>query len=229
VARLLAASPWLRLTGTFANLSCADDPGRAETGEQVNALASCAARLREAGIDPGIVHAANSAGVLAHPASWLGGVRPGLALYGIEPAEGLSGGALSPAMRIEADVVAVRRVPAGTPLGYGGRFVTERETTIAVLSIGYHDGFRRGFSGRVAVLLRGRPAPVVGSVSMDLTLVDATATGAERGDRAVCLGEEGGGSVTAWELARAAETIPYEILCGFGSRLERLFVERAAE
>jgi alanine racemase len=229
VARLLAQSPWLRLEGTFANLSCADDPGRAETAKQVDLLAACAAKLRALGVEPGLLHAANSAGVLAHPASWLDAVRPGLALYGVEPAEGLSEGALSPAMRIETSVVAVRRVPAGTPLGYGGRFVTKRDTTIAVVPIGYHDGFRRGFSGKASVLLRGRRAPVVGSVSMDLTLVDATATGAARGDRVVCLGDEGGQSVSAWELARAAETIPYEILCGFGARLERVFVERTGE
>src|SRR5262249_42610096 len=167
--------------------------------------------------------------ILAHPSSWLDGVRPGLALYGVDPAEGLSGGALSPAMRIETEVIAVHRVDAGTPLGYGGRFVTQRQTTVAVLPIGYHDGVRRGFSGKAAVLLRGGRAPVVGSVSMDLTLVDATATGAERGDRAVCLGVEGGQAVTAWELARAADTIPYEILCGFGARITRIYRERAAE
>jgi alanine racemase len=113
----------------------------------------------------------------------------------------------------------------GTALGYGGRFVTARETTIAVLPIGYHDGFRRSFSGRVAVLLGGKRAPVVGAISMDVTLVDATGAGAGRGDRAVCLGRDGGESVTAWELARAADTIPYEILCGFGPRVPRVHAE----
>jgi alanine racemase len=229
VGRMLAASPWLRLTGTFANLSCADDPGRRETAQQIAGLVEAAAKLRAMGVEPGPLHAANSAGILAHPESWLDGVRPGLGLYGVDPAEGLSGGGLSPAMRVETRVIAVHEVGAGTPLGYGGRFVTQRPTTVAVLPIGYHDGFRRGFSSRAAVLLRGRRAPVVGSVSMDLTLVDATATGAARGDRAVCLGADGAESVTAWELARALDTIPYEILCGFGARVSRVFVERAAE
>jgi alanine racemase len=229
VGRMLAASPWLRLTGTFANLSCADDPGRRETAQQIAGLVEAAAKLRAMGVEPGTLHAANSAGILAHPESWLDGVRPGLGLYGVDPAEGLSGGGLSPAMRVETRVIAVHQVGAGTPLGYGGRFVTQRPTTVAVLPIGYHDGFRRGFSSRAAVLLRGRRAPVVGSVSMDLTLVDATATGAARGDRAVCLGADGAESVTAWELARALDTIPYEILCGFGARVSRVFVERAAE
>ena len=229
VGRMLAASPWLRLTGTFANLSCAGEPGRTETSQQIAGLVQGAAKLRALGVQPGPLHAANTAGVLAHPESWLDAVRPGLGLYGIDPVEGLSGGALSPAMRVETRVIAVHEVAAGTPLGYGGRFVTQGPTTVAVLPIGYHDGFRRGFSGRAAVLLRGRRAPVVGSVSMDLTLVDATATGAARGDSAVCLGADGTESVTAWELARALDTIPYEILCGFGARVPRAFVERAAE
>ena len=91
-------------------------------------------------------------------------------------------------MTVETRVVSVRRVPAGTPLGYGGRFVTSRETALAVLPIGYHDGLRRSLSGKTAVLVRGRRAPVVGAISMDVTLVDVTDSGAERGDRAVCLG-----------------------------------------
>ena len=126
-------------------------------------------------------------------------------------------------MTIETRVIGVRRVPSGTPLGYGGRFVTARQTTVAVLPIGYHDGFRRSFSGRLAVLVRGTKAPVVGSVSMDVTLVDATDSGAARGDRVVCLGRDGAESVTAWDMARAAGTIPYEILCGIGPRVERRY------
>jgi alanine racemase len=120
--------------------------------------------------------------------------------------------------------MSVKRVPAGTPLGYGGLFVTSRPSTIAVLPIGYHDGLRRSFSGRVSVLFRGREAPIVGAVSMDLTLVDATDCGASPGERVVCLGSDSGHAVTAWDLARAAGTIPYEILCGIGSRVPRRYV-----
>jgi len=220
---LLKASPRLSLAGTFANLSCADDPSSPETGRQIAALAACVARLRTAGVATGTVHAANSAGVLGHPGAWLEAVRPGLALYGVAPSPAFDGAGLIPAMRLETTVVAVRRVPAGTPLGYGGRFIAPRETTVAVIPIGYHDGFRRALSGRIGVLLRGTRAPVVGAISMDITLIDATDSGAERGDGVVCLGTQGGQTVTAWDLAGAAGTIPYEILCGIGPRVARLY------
>jgi alanine racemase len=221
VAAVLRKAPGLSLAGTFANLSAADDPSSPETARQVAGLAAGVGRLRAAGVEPGPTHLANSAGILAHPATWLDAVRPGLALYGVPPSNSTDGSSLRPAMTVETRVIAVRRVPAGTALGYGGRFVTPRDTTVAVLPIGYHDGLRRSVSGKVAVLLRGGPASVVGSVSMDVTLVDATDTGAERGDRAVCLGSDGGRTVTAWDLALAAGTIPYEILCGIGPRVLR--------
>ena len=126
-------------------------------------------------------------------------------------------------MSVETRVMAVREVPAGVALGYGGRFLTSRPSEIAVLPIGYHDGFRRSFSGRVRVLLRGKEAPVVGAVSMDLTLVDATGLGTRSGERVICLGSDGALRVTAWDLARAADTLPYEILCGIGPRVPRVY------
>ena len=225
VVALFRHAPGLRLAGTFANLSRADDPSSPETARQVERLRAAASRLRDAGLAPGLVHASNSAAILGAEPAWLDAVRPGLALYGIAPRGFSEAAALVPAMTLEARVTAVRRVPADTPLGYGGRFVTERPTTIAVLPIGYHDGFRRSFSGRVAVLLGGKRAPVVGAVSMDVTLVDASDAPVRRGDRAVCLGTDGRDTVTAWELADAAGTIPYEILCGIGPRVPRVHVE----
>jgi alanine racemase len=214
----------LRVAGTFGNLASAEDPGSPRTAEQVERLKAGAEALAAARISPGVVHLANSAGVLLHPGSWLDAVRPGLALYGVSPAgESRNDDALEPAMSLETRVMAVRELPAGVELGYGGRFVTRRPSAIAVLPIGYHDGFRRSFSGRVRVLLRGKEAPVVGAVSMDLTLVDATGLGARSGERVICLGSDGALRVTAWDLARAADTLPYEILCGIGPRVPRVY------
>ena len=221
LADVLRAARRLRVAGTFSNLASAEDPASPRTGEQVERLRAGAAALAAARISPGIVHIANSAGVLLHPGSWLDAVRPGLALYGVSPSGDED--ELEPAMSVETRVMAVREVPAGVALGYGGRFVTSRPSEIAVLPIGYHDGFRRSFSGRVRVLLRGNEAPVVGAVSMDLTLVDATGLGARSGERVICLGSDVALRVTAWDLARAADTLPYEILCGIGPRVPRVY------
>ena len=224
LAAILRRAPRLSVRGVFAQLSAAEDPGSPATAGEVRGLSDGVAALRAAGVEPGLVHLANSAGVLAHPESHFDAVRPGLALYGVLPSESLGEAGLEPAMSLETRVMAVRRVASGTPLGYGGFFVTERASTIAVLPIGYHDGLRRSLSGRVSVLLRGREAPIVGAVSMDLTLVDATGCGASPGDRVVCLGAEAGRNITAWDLARAAGTIPYEILCGISPRVPRVHV-----
>lgn len=224
LAHLLRGCAGLAVAGTFTNLASAEDPGSPETGRQVETMRSCVASLSAAGVRPGLVHVANSAGVLFHRDAWFDGVRPGLALYGVSPSETADGGAgLEPAMTLETRVMSVKEVSTGEALGYGGRFVTAWPSTIAVLPIGYHDGFRRSFSGRVRVLLRGKELPVVGAVSMDLTLVDATGVGAQSGDRVVCLGSDGAARVTAWDLARAADTVPYEVLCGIGSRVPRVY------
>jgi alanine racemase len=224
LAELLLRAPGLRLTGTFSNFSSADDPASPATDRQMKTMKAALQVLRAAGVFTGLVHVANSAALLTRPDSRCDAVRPGLALYGVLPSESLEGAGLTPAMTLETRVISIRMVPAGTPLGYGERFVTARPSRIAILPIGYHDGLRRAFSGRVSVLLQGGEAPIVGAVSMDLTLVDATETGAEPGDRAVCLGSEGIRRVTAWDLARAAGTIPYEILCGIGVRVPRVFL-----
>jgi alanine racemase len=220
---LVKRSPHLLVAGVFSNLSTADEPSSPATAKQVETMKAAVAAISSAGISPGVVHLANSAGILLHSDTWLDGVRPGLALYGVSPASDMPEERLVPAMTIETEVMAVNTIPANTAIGYGGRYVTRRDSQIAVVPIGYHDGFRRSFSGRIRVLMKGNEAPVVGAVSMDLTLVDATGLGAETGDRVVCLGAADGHRVTAWDLARAADTVPYEILCGIGVRVPRAY------
>jgi alanine racemase len=167
---------------------------------------------------------ANSALVLlGDPAGNL--VRPGLMLYGASPAPGLPhAGDLQPVMSLVTAVAYLKRVAAGTPLSYGGTFTTSRESLIATLPVGYADGYRRAFSNRAAVLVRGRRAPVVGTVCMDLCLVDVTdVPGVVVGDEVVLLGGQGEERITADELASHAATIPYELFCGIGPRVPRVY------
>jgi alanine racemase len=169
-------------------------------------------------------HIANSALLLlGEPAGTL--VRPGLMLYGSSPAPGLPhAGELRPVMSLATAVAFLKRVPAGTPLSYGGTFTTRRESLIATLPVGYADGYRRAFSNRASVLVRGRRAPVVGTVCMDLCLADVTGIpGVALGDEVILLGSQGEERITAEELAAHAGTISYEIFCGVGPRVPRVY------
>lgn len=223
VASLLRDSRGLEVSGAFTHFASAEETGSGVTAAQLDTFRRALEALRNAGLPPRVAHAANSAAVLAHPESHFDATRPGIALYGVSPSRSLPDAGLEPALELETTILSVRSLPAGTPIGYGGRFVTRRESRIAALPIGYHDGFRRSFSGRVSVLLEGGAAPVVGAVSMDLTTIDVTETGARTGERVVLLGELGGRRVTACDLADAADTIPYEILCGIGARVLRQY------
>ncbi|MGH9361410.1 MAG: alanine racemase C-terminal domain-containing protein, partial [Thermoanaerobaculia bacterium] len=142
-----------------------------------------------------------------------------LALYGLDPLG--RDAALRPVMAVTARVVQVRDVPAGTPLSYGGRTVTARPSRIAVVPVGYADGYTWRLTGRAEALLRGRRVPVAGSVTMDMTLLDATDGGAEVGEEAVLLGRQGGEEIGAGKLAAHSGTIAWEVLCSLGQRLPR--------
>ena len=193
-AALLRQSGGLSLAGTFTQFASADDVRSPATEKQIREFEAALSVLRGAGVDPGLVHASNSAGALIfrravrRRASRPRPLRRRAFAVAVLRRERSPP---SPALSLETRVMAVRRVPSGTPLGYGAAFVTERITEVAVLPIGYHDGLRRAFSWVFVVLLRGARAPVVGAVSMDLTLVDATGTGAKPGDAAVVLGRSG--------------------------------------
>lgn len=201
--------------GVFSTMSAADT-SRQTTMEQLERFLAVAEEIQ------GIRHVANSAG-LAFPEVWLDAVRPGLALYGWCARE--LPFRLEPVLRWKARVLAVNELPAGSSVGYGGRFVTTRPSRIAILAVGYADGYRRAFSNRAVVMTDQGPAPVVGNVSMDLTAVDVTDLPDVGPDSEVVLMDwDSASPVSVWRLAEAAGTIPYEILTGLGSRVERRYV-----
>ncbi|HMX94316.1 MAG TPA: alanine racemase, partial [Elusimicrobiota bacterium] len=169
------------------------------------------------------VHAANSAGALGRPAARYDLVRPGIALFGVPPSPSL-GKILSlrPVLSWKTRVVFVKMIPKGTPVSYGWTWRAPRRSRIATLPVGYADGYPRVLSNRGEVLLRGRRCPVVGRVTMDQILVDVTGLrGVDVGEEVVLIGQQGGQNLTAEDLALAAGTIPYEILCGISKRVPR--------
>jgi alanine racemase len=169
------------------------------------------------------VHAANSAALLRDSRVWYDRVRPGLLLYGIVPPPLASTLPLTPIMTLTSRVVAVKGVRADEGVGYGVKFTAERPTTIAIVPAGYADGLDLRLAGRGSVLIRGRRAPIVGSVNMDMLMADVTGLDVSTGDEVVMIGSQGADRIDVREMAAQIGTIPYEILCRIGSRIERVY------
>ena len=217
----------LMIEGVFSHFASADAVDTVVARAQVERFLAARSALAEVGLGTLAAHLANSAAVLAAPQAHFSLVRPGLMLYGYAPAAHLSARAsVVPAMRLVTAIVQTRRVQTGTPVGYGGAFVTQRPSTIAVLPLGYADGLHRLASNRGAVLVGGRRAPIVGRVCMDHTMIDVTdVPGAAVGDAVVVVGQQGNETIDATELAGWCETISYEVLTSVARRVPRVYVE----
>jgi alanine racemase len=214
------------LEGVFSHFANADSVDRDYSDYQLTAFRQAIAALQAAGARPRWIHLANSAAVLTRPDAHFSMVRPGIALYGVSPlataAPSLTS-ALRPVMRLVTHVWQLKPVPAEFPISYGQTFVTGRPSRIATLPIGYADGYSRALSNRASVLIRGRRAPVVGRVCMDLTMVDVTDIGGvQLGDEVVLWGNQNGATISVSEVAAWQETIPYEVLTGVGKRVPRI-------
>ncbi|MBI5141390.1 MAG: alanine racemase [Nitrospirae bacterium] len=220
----ISSMPGVLVEGLMSHLSDADlaDPDSAR--EQLAVFNRISAEIAGKGVNIRFRHLANSAAVLNLPETHLDMVRPGLMLYGYNPAPLVSNITLEPVMTVTARIVAMKRVPTGTTIGYGRTFRAERESLIATIAIGYADGFRRHLSNSGSVLYNGQRVPVVGRVCMDLTMIDMTDTrGVSVGDEVIVLGSSGSESIGADEMAGLAGTIPYEILTCFGRRVKRIY------
>jgi alanine racemase len=217
------AHPRLRLAGLLSHFAEADDLGSPRNPLQEGRFAEVLALLtseERAGL---VLHMANSAAALHRSGSRYDLVRLGIAIYGLDPVR-VPAQDLRPVMSVRARIVQLREVPAGTPVSYGGRTVTRRRSKIAVVPVGYADGYAWRLTGRAEALVCGRRVPIAGSVTMDMTLLDVTETAAELGGEVVLLGRQGGEEITARELADHAGTISWEILCHLGLRLPRRYV-----
>ena len=218
----------IRVEGLMTHLAAADDESKQQvTDNQLSKFESAIAAFRERGFQPTLVHAANSAAAFANPRARENMVRPGGALYGftrdVLPSN-IETPALCPVMSLHSRIVLLKNVPQGEYLGYGCTFRTRRDSLIATIPIGYDDGYRRALSNNARVIVRGKFAPVVGRVSMDLTLVDVTdVPNVSLDDHVTLLGQDGESSITAEGLGELAGTISYEITCGISNRVPRIY------
>jgi alanine racemase len=227
----LAACSHLHLEGVSTHFASAEVLDAEDARRQMKRFEDALAVLAGHDLHPPLVHMGNSAAVSARPETWKTMVRPGILLYGYSlPAT--RGGevvtepslSLTPVLTWKTRVLTVKDVPAGEAVGYMGTHVTRERSRIAVLPVGYADGYPRLLSNRARVIVRGEYAPVVGRVSMDLTMVDVGhIPGVAVGDEVILIGASNGRSVDAVELARLCESVPYEILCGISQRVPRVY------
>jgi len=222
----------VRIDGLMSHLAAADEVScEPLTLDQIQRFEAAVGLFREYGYHPTHVHLANSAGIVGHREAWGNMVRPGGVLYGLwrdvlPPSA--SDPDLLPVMSLHSRISLLKWVPAGETIGYGCTFEASRRSLIATLPIGYHDGYMRGLSNRAHVIVHGVYAPVVGRVSMDLTLIDVTnVPGVQIDDEVTLLGlsrQDPGTRITAEELARISGTLSYEVTCGIAERVPRVYL-----
>lgn len=234
----LAKCKHLELGGVFTHFASSEVLTNTRTGEQTRQqeerFYAALDRLRSLGIDPGIVHLANSAAIATRPETWADMVRPGAILYGYHPGydpvekrpEIEAKLPLKPVMSLRTRIINVRNIPEGAGVGYNETFIAKRPTRIAVLAAGYGDGVHRSLGNRGSVLVRGTQAPIVGIVSMDVTMIDVTdVEGVEVGDVATFYGTDGEHVRPANVIARSIGTVTSDLLCAVSQRVPRLYLQ----
>jgi alanine racemase len=223
VLKVLKSAPGLRLEGVFSHFADAGSVDGARAAGQLRAFDAMLERIRSAAFAPRWVHIANSVACLTRPDTHRNLVRPGIVLYGSRPAGAPPEPLWRPVMHLRTRIWQLKSVPAGSAVSYGQTFVARRPSRIAVLPIGYADGYARALSNRASVLVCGQRAPVVGRVCMDLTLVDVTdVPGAAVHDEVVLWGTQGSERITVEEVAAWQDSISYEVLTRVGKRVPRV-------
>ena len=212
----------VRIEGIFTHLSCADT-NREFTLYQIALFNSLISKLNTCGIHIPLAHAANSMGIIAYKQSHFNMVRPGLVIYGLYPKAGLSI-KLRPVLSLKARVVYVKQAPKGYGISYGRTYILKRNTAIVTLPIGYGDGYPRNLSNIAPVLIAGKVFRISGRICMDQIMVDVGDVQVKTGQEAVLIGTQGKNTITAEELSLLSGTIPYEIVCGLGSRVPRVYI-----
>ncbi|MFH1710428.1 MAG: alanine racemase [bacterium] len=219
--RKISRLPGVKIEGIFTHFAGAEEKG-SFTAEQMRKFRSFISKIDPVGC---VLHAANSAAVLYHKESHLDMARVGLSMYGLYPPGGRKHPIkLKPALEFKTHVVFLKKVPARTPLSYGSTHVAKKGTTIATLPAGYADGLPRALSNKGEVLIRGKRFPIVGRICMDLTLIDVGDSKIKVGDEVTFIGRQGKEIISADDVAKLADTISYEIICGIGKRVPRVYL-----
>ncbi len=228
----IARLPGLELEGVYTHFATADVSDKSYARKQFEIFIDFLNRLRLAGLEIPVKHAANSAAIIDLPETHLDMVRPGISIYGLYPSDEVNKSlmALKPAMELKARIVHLKKVPAGFKISYGITYETEKPTTIATVPIGYADGFNRLLSSRGHMLIRGHKAPIVGRICMDHTMLDVGhIPEIDLEDEVIIFGQQGELSITVDEIASTIGTINYEVVSTITDRVPRIYLNRNSE
>jgi alanine racemase len=219
--------PELEIEGIFTHFSTADEEDKNFTKEQIRRFKEILEKLEEEKIDIPIKHAANSAGILDFSESYFNMVRPGLTLYGIYPSEYVSRSLdLYPVMSLKSRIIYLKRVKKGSTISYGKTYVTNKDTTIAILPMGYEDGYNRLLSNQGEVLIKGKRVRIAGRVCMDQTILDVgKVPDVKVGDEVVLIGKQGKKRISVEEIAKKVDTVPHEVVCRIAERVPRIYLK----
>lgn len=228
--RQVAELKGLNIEGIFTHFARADEKDKSNALQQFKRFTDFVERVeKELSLQIPLKHCANSAAIMELPETQMDLVRAGISLYGLWPSEEMdkSGISLYPLFSLYSHIVYIKTVPAGTPVSYGGTYVTEKKQRIATIPVGYGDGYPRGLSGKGEVLIRGKRAPILGRVCMDQFIVDVTEIPeAENGDLVTLIGGDGNERITMEELGELSGRFNYELACDLGSRIPRVYRDR---
>jgi alanine racemase len=227
-ALAIAGLKGLELEGIYTHFATADSADKSYAENQLDLFMNYLNRLRQAGLEPPVRHAANSAAAIDMPHSHLDLVRPGIAIYGLFPSDEVNKKhvSLKPAMSLKAKIIHLKEVPAGFKVSYGITHETRQATTIATIPIGYADGLNRLLSSRGQMLVHGQRAPIIGRVCMDLTMLDVGhIDSVQMGDEVVIFGQQDNDSITVDEIASTLNTINYEIVSTITARVQRIHLK----
>ncbi len=218
----------LDLEGIFTHFASADSADKTYAEYQLELFLNYLKRLRKAGLNPPLKHAANSGALIDMPRSHLDLVRPGIAIYGLYPSDEVDQRriTLKPAMALKTQIIHLKNVPAGFHVSYGMTYKTKKPTTIATVPVGYADGLNRLLSSRGQMLVGGQRVPIIGRVCMDLTMLDVGGIkNIQIGDEVVVFGRQGSQTLSVDEMAAALNTINYEIVTGITARVPRVYLK----
>ena len=222
----IAKLPGIEIKGCFSHFARMDEKDKTKANEQFAKFTKMVNALEKDGVDLGIRHISNSAGIMEAPEVQMDMVRNGICLYGLYPSEEVQKERLplKPAMELKAYVSYVKTLEPGVEIGYGGTYTTTKKTRVATIPVGYADGYSRCLSGKGSVLIHGKKAPILGRVCMDQFMVDVTdIDNVCVGDRVTLFGKDGDSCITIEEISAMAHSFNYEFVCDIGKRIPRVY------